>query len=93
VVSFDRGAFHHDQISGIPSIGGSLRPGRKGNHDLDRHYDDMILYLKGQRAKCSCVILVTLVDVVYFFSNTYKIAHGGVLVDPIGCHTVRCYRY
>lgn len=36
-----------------------------------------IFFLKGQWVKFLCAILVTLVDVVYFLSNTYKIPHGG----------------
>ena len=36
-----------------------------------------IFYLKGQWVKFLISILVTLVDVVYLFSNTYKIPHGG----------------
>ncbi len=36
-----------------------------------------IFYLKGQWVKLLIAILVTLVDVVYFLSNTYKIPHGG----------------
>jgi KUP system potassium uptake protein len=36
-----------------------------------------IFYLKGQWLKWLIAILVTLADVVYFLSNTYKIPHGG----------------
>ena len=36
-----------------------------------------IFSLKGQWVKFLFAILVTLVDVVYFLSNTYKIPHGG----------------
>ena len=36
-----------------------------------------IFYLKGQWVKFLISILVTLVDIVYLFSNTYKIPHGG----------------
>jgi len=36
-----------------------------------------IFYLKGQYGRFFISILVTLVDLVYLFSNTYKIPHGG----------------
>ena len=36
-----------------------------------------IFYLKGQWIKFLIAILVTLVDVAYLLSNTYKIPHGG----------------
>jgi KUP system potassium uptake protein len=36
-----------------------------------------IFYLKGRWVKFLISILVTLVDIVYLFSNTYKIPHGG----------------
>jgi len=36
-----------------------------------------IFYLKRQWVKLLIAILVTLIDVVYFLSNTYKIPHGG----------------
>ena len=36
-----------------------------------------IFYLKGQWVKWLIASLVTLADVVYFLSNTYKIPHGG----------------
>jgi KUP system potassium uptake protein len=36
-----------------------------------------IFYLKGQWVKLLIAVLVTLVDGVYFLSNTFKIPHGG----------------
>jgi KUP system potassium uptake protein len=36
-----------------------------------------IFYLKGQWVKFLISILVTFVDILYLFSNTYKIPHGG----------------
>jgi KUP system potassium uptake protein len=36
-----------------------------------------IFYLRKERLKCAVAVFVTLVDLVFLISNTYKIPHGG----------------
>ena len=89
------GALHHGRLQGVEGTGGGLRPRGDRHHDDHRHHDDLDLPALSQTGRMAVAALVTVVDLAYLLSNTYKIPHGGywsLIIAAIPLSVIIVYR-